>query len=200
MLNSLQLPVKKRITFLLLSFLIVILPFIPCASGFEYGISPSELNFNGKMGEKICKNVRVFTSIDEISISVEDKWVLESNAEKNINYYLNNSSDLNIALDYERNFTLKKEKEIIICLESKDSGKFKGVLIFQALDGSLNLGIWLNVDILESKKANNLSDIDVNDIANYGKINLVKIFLPMTLFNISLLLALLFVYSKKKKD
>lgn len=191
MLNSSQLLDKYRI--ILLCLIIILLN--PYVYAFEFGISPSELNFQGKQGEEICNNVKIFSSLDEINIALEDKWAVNVNASKNLNEYLMDSDDLDIVMDYEKDFILNKEREMSICLKSGDYGKFKGVLFFQALDSSLNIGIWLNADITKDNLASRITGYSIRDLESY---NSMKVFLPLTVFNLLLLLLLFFVYSKKK--
>ena len=81
-------------------------------SAFEFGVSPSELNFQGKEGEKICKNVKIFSSIDGINIAIEDKWTTQKDSSKNLNEYLMDSNELKINMNYERDFLLNNEREI----------------------------------------------------------------------------------------
>jgi len=196
--NSLQSLIKHVLKFLFLFYLITIFLLNSYVSAFEFGVSPSELNFNGKAGEEICKNIKIFSSINEINMVIEDRWSVKENANKDINNYLTNSNDLRIAINYERNFTLNQEKEINICLKSKDSGNFKGILIFQALDGSLNIGIWLNANISNPSKINKLTGFSISDF-NSNIDNSIKVFLPLTILNLFLLLGLLLVYFKKNR-
>ncbi|MEK6915803.1 MAG: hypothetical protein AABW89_04660 [Nanoarchaeota archaeon] len=191
MLNFLQLLDKYRI--ILLCLIIILLN--PYVSAFEFGIYPSELNFNGKQGEEICNNVKIFSSLNKINIALEDKWAINVNASKNLNEYLVGSDSLKIVMGYERNFILDNKKEISICLKSKNYGKFKGVLFFQALDSSLNIGIWLNANISKNSLASRITGYSIKDSENYDS---MKLFLPLTVFNLFLLLMLFFVYSKIK--
>src|SRR3989344_815500 len=196
--NSLQFLTKHVLKFLFLLYLMTIFLLNSHVSAFEFGISPSELNFNGKAGEEICSKVNIFSSLDEINLVIEDKWSTKENPNKEINNYITNSSDLRITLNYERNFILNQEKEINICLKSKDSGNFKGILIFQALDGSLNIGIWLNVNISNPSKINRLTGFSISDF-NSSIDNSIKVFLPLTILNLFLLLGLLLVYFNRNK-
>ena len=168
-------------------------------SAFEFGVSPPELDFQGSVGENICKNLRVFSSLDRIDIVVDDKWAKESNVGHNIGGYEISSADLSLTMDYEKNFILNKEREIKVCLKADESGEFKGVLFFQALDKSLNIGIWMNADISGNNQTNRLTGFDISDLENYNY-GPLKIFLPLTTFNLFLLLVLLAIaYRKKKK-
>ncbi|MEK6811241.1 MAG: hypothetical protein AABX96_01900, partial [Nanoarchaeota archaeon] len=167
---------RHKIIFLSLFYLISIFLSVSYVSAFEFGVSPSELNFNGKIEEKICNKVYIFSSFNEINMAIEDRWSTKNNTNKDINNYLTNSSVLRITIDYERNFILNKEKEINICLKSKDSGKFKGVLFFQALDGSLNIGVWLNANISNINKVNKLTGLSISNFNSYID-NSTKVFL-----------------------
>lgn len=197
--NSLQLLIKYKIKSIFLFCLITIFLSSSYVSAFEFGVSPSELNFQGRVEEKICNKVDIFSSLNEINMAIEDKWSIKDNTNKEINNYLTNSSDLRITIDYERNFILNKEKEISICLKSKDSGIFKGILFFQALGGSLNIGVWLNVNISNTNKVNKLTGFSISDFNSYID-NPIKMFVPLTILNLFLLLALLFMYSRKKRS
>ena len=194
MLNSSQLLDKYKIIFLL--FLSIFTLLSSYVSAFEFGISPSELSFQGVQGQEICQKVNLFSSLNEINIALKDKWSIESNPSKNLNDYLMESDDLKIILTYEQNFILNNQKEIKICLKSKDFGKFRGVLFFQALDRSLNIGIWLNADISKSNQASKITGFSINDSDINNSMNIV---LPITLFNLFLFFMLFFVYNKRKK-
>lgn len=197
MLNSLQLLGKYRIIFLLLLCFDIVFLSNSYVSAFEFGVSPSELNFQGKEGEEICKNVKIFSSLDGINIAIEDKWTTQKDSSKNLNEYLIDSNELKINMDYERDFLLNNEREIKICLKSKEAGEFKGVLLFQALDNSLNIGIWLNADISKTNQASKITGFSIKDL---DSLNSMNVFLPLTIFNLFLLFALLFVHHKRKKD
>ena len=197
MLNSLQLLDKYRIIFLLLLCFDIVFLSNSYVSAFEFGVSPSELNFQGKEGEEICKNVKIFSSLDGINIAIEDKWTTQKDSSKNLNEYLMDSNELKINMNYERDFLLNNEREIKICLKSEIDGKFKVILFFQALDNSLNIGIWLNADISKTNQASKITGFSIKDLDGFNPIN---IFLPLTSFNLFLLLALLFVHYKRKKN
>lgn len=193
--NSLQWLAKHNQIIILLLSLNAILLCTPYVSSFEFGVSPSELNFQGKTDEKICQKASVFSSIDKINISLEDRWTNDEKANKIIDKYILNKEALYIKMTYERNFILNKEKEIDICLISKYSGNFRGILFFEAINGSLSIGIWLNADISSNIKTNKITGFSVLNSEDY---NLIKIPLIVTAFNLFLLLGLMFIYLKRK--
>lgn len=188
--NSLQPPAKLFIQTFCTIFII-----LSNTSAFEFGVSPSELNFDGKENQKICKSVSVFSSLNKINISLEDKWAENENANKNINLYSISNEELNLELEYEKNFILNRKKEIDVCLTSKNAGNLKGILIFEALNKSLSIGIWINVNVSKNNKASKITGFSVLNSDNF---NVIKIPLVITTFNLFLLLSLIFFYSRRK--
>jgi len=196
MLNFLQSLSKSRIIFLWLLFFEVIFLSSSHVSAIEFGLSPSEINFQGKEGEKICKDIKIFSTLDQMNIFVDDKWNIEADQIKNLDAYSTDSEELNIIISYEDEFLLNFDKEIKICLKSEEEGKYYGVLLFNAIGSSLSIGVWLNADISKNIQSSKITGLSIKDLSNLNPIN---VFLPITLFNLIALLMLFFVYYKRKK-
>ncbi len=193
MLDSLQ-PQRNPNLIIILSFSIEVLMLLSLTSAFEFGISPAELTFEGLEGEEICKGVKIFSSLNQIDIDLMDKWTLEKYS-KEISKYGLGSNDLNLKLNYPDKISLGNKRDLKICLNSEDAGNFKGVLIFQALDKNLNIGLWLNANISKKSEASKITGFSINESGTLGSVN---IFMPLTILNLFLLLGLFFIYKRKK--
>lgn len=194
MLDSLQ-PQRNPNLIIILSFGIEAFMLSSLTSAFEFGISPAELTFKGLQGEEICNQIKVFSSLDQIDMNLIDKWTSEKSS-KEISKYTLNSKDLNLDLNYNNKLILGREKNLKICLNSEDAGNFKGVLIFQALDKNLNIGLWLNANISKKREASKITGFSINES---GTLSSTNIFIPLTILNLLLLFGLFFIYKRKKR-
>jgi len=168
----------------------------------EFGVSPPSLDFEMLKGDMSCKEARVVSSLNNLPIRVDDKWIKDAESSE-IGDFVYNAKELNIEIRYEKSFLVESEKVIEICLIGNEAGKYKGVLLFEALNGSLSIGSWLNVNIngendnLAGKGITGLFAKDFENISSE-----IKGLIPVISFNIFLfvvLIVLLVELGKKRK-
>ncbi len=116
------------------------------------GISPTEINFEGNAGERICRNVDIFSKDYLGQIDVKDKWA-KGGAGKNADKYTLTRQELGIGLSYNERFNLENQSTQEICLASEGEGSFNGLLLFSAADSNIEVGVWINA-YLGGKKSN----------------------------------------------
>ena len=135
-------------SFIFLLFFIFLCNFV---SSIELSISPSQIDFNAKTNQESCKEITISTIKNSILIG-SDRW-----AEKNIvqrNFFLHNlsSKDLDIKINYPTNLKVDEITNAKICIVSKNSGIYHGLLLYKTQNSSAGVGIWMNLNITESEK------------------------------------------------
>lgn len=169
---------RKEILFFILFFSLSIV------NASDLGIYPDELNFNGDIGEKICKEAIVFSS-ERISIELEDYWA-EGEAGREVAKYYQKSEFKGIEISYPERFYFKDKKEVKVCITGNIAGKFNGLLMFRG--ENVGIGTWIKVNIHRSV----LSKITGNTIYDLGEGNMIGMMLFFTFILLMILGYLLF--------
>ncbi|MEK6893603.1 MAG: hypothetical protein AABX07_05375 [Nanoarchaeota archaeon] len=123
--------------------LFVFLLIVKISSAVEFGISPPELIFEANAQEETCENLTFFSSYENLSLILSDKWAPKGKQTKNPLDYISNSSDLKISISYPKAITAQKENLIPICISAERKGIFRGMLILEA-EQSLMLAAWIH--------------------------------------------------------
>lgn len=182
------------ITKIILS-VILILFLIVFVSATKLGISPAKIEIKGETGNKICKNVYLFSDYDGYLIG-KTKWA-KSGGKDFRNYNLD-AENLYMGVEYPRRINVSDKKEIEICLIAEKPGDYYGALVYSTENGSAGIGTWIYANILgeeiEQEKVISLTGKVIN---NSGK-NLdnslnIKLMSILSTINLSLFLFLLVV-------
>lgn len=125
---------------LLSSSLIIIL--LPLCVGLELGVSPSSINLEGNVNEKICTN---FTIYSDSSQWVKISMYLSDREGRNLNDYNLNSAKKGIKFygGGSVNAPIKRE----ICFEGNRGGSYNGLVKFEFINGLVEVGSWVVLDI-----------------------------------------------------
>ena len=118
-----------------------------CAN--EIGISPAKIDFSGKIGDVICKEITLFTQDKEV-LSGGDRWSAKDSRE--LGDYNLRADELGIEIDYIKSIEFKGSQNVEVCIQGLESGVYYGALIYQV--DSAGVGTWIKVNISgdENKK------------------------------------------------
>ncbi len=195
-----QINMKKIILFLILVCLIQII------SAAQLKLSPTYLNLNGNVNEKICGNVEIYSSFEGFLIS-DTKW--SEIKSKDIKKYKRSSLDSNIETYFSDKIKVVNSKNNeIFCFVFKKGGDYYGALILSSEDKLFGIGIWIDAKIYGGNNTEEkIKDMGEEKISLTGKViddsnensnNSLKIKLMgvLSAINLSYLLFLLFVKRK----
>lgn len=145
--------VSGKIFLFLVVFIAIILSLNILSSVFAYnlGIRPTEVKFEGKINERICKNVTLISGDYKGQMIAEDRWAEKSIFVRDFKAHNLTSSLIGIDIVYSKEFNIQNEKDISVCLNSKFSGLFHGLLIFTTKGGNIGVGTWLNIRIADGE-------------------------------------------------
>ncbi len=186
-------------------FTVIILIFLlNIVHAVSMGISKSELDFYGNLGEKVCKKIYLYSN-SETGLISEDKWSMGNS--RKLSDYKYSSNDFNIIIEYPHNISIYEKKEINVCIIGNQDGRYYGVLIYKQpkmigvgtwLDITIGNGINPNKPINQSIKNNIISLIGftVNDENN--KVSINRNILVLNLIFLTAILLLLLIYLKRK--
>lgn len=141
MLDSLQFQYK----FFLFIFSAIF--FISASYALELGISPPILNFEGKSGNEICREFRIFSDREGLSLRLDDKWANKNSFSRDIKDYNYNGEKFGIETEYYGRVILDKEYLGEICIKAKNKGPYYGLLEVNSENGNVGLGSWMAVNI-----------------------------------------------------
>jgi hypothetical protein len=179
----------------LLIFLIIFL--IYNVSATNLGISPGNLEFNGSINEKICRNITIKTDTNGTLIG-EVRW-LEGDIEKrDIKEYKKDSID-GINIDLPKMISnISGIQNIEVCIISKNPGIYYGSIIYKTQDSYAGVGSWIKVDISNKKERKNeyLSGAIVSLVSK--KYSTFEVLLIMSFFVLFFILYYLYDIYKKK--
>lgn len=168
-------------------FIFILIIFVKTT--FAMAASPPELFFNGSINENICKSI---TLNGTENIIILDRWVKDKEKTKDLSQYNIKSEDLKLNFNYLNQFYLEGHKSINICLNSKRTGEYFGVLLIQSREKPVGLGIWINAKItsLEEEKVSLINSNVIKE--NETQVNpKIVIFLLIILILLSVLVYLL---------
>ena len=132
-------------------FLVMLIFLINFVSANEIGISPAKIDFIGKVGDAICKEITLFTKDKEV-LSGEDRWSAKDS--KELKDYNLRADEFGIEIDYIKSIEFKGSQNVEVCIRGLESGFYYGALIYQV--DSAGVGMWIKVNISgdENKKTN----------------------------------------------
>ena len=182
MLDSSQLPLKRIL------FLVIGLFFISSSLALELGISPPILNFKGETGNEICREFKIFSDKEGLSLRLDDKWADKNILSKDINDYHYNEKKFGIGTEYYDRIIVDKEYLGKICIKAKNKGVYYGLLEVNSQNGNVGLGSWMIINITENKRFRPITgkviEQGFNKGLNWGIFYLVALMLSLliTLF------------------
>ena len=167
---------------------------LPYVSAYTLGIGPTQINFVGDVGERVCKEVRVFSSNYYGVIISENRWAKEGVFSRALIAHTLSADKLNLTVEYEQVFNLSGEKNLGICIRGEKPGAYHGIFLFKTMDGNVAVGGWTNVNITGSIINNNLNDYNSSTSLtgfSIGKIGEYSQFIMLSWITTVLLLVLL---------
>lgn len=105
----------------------------------EIKVSPEQINFTGQINKEYCKNIEIYSSS---LILIEDRWAEKGFTNRDFIKHKFSSSDLNLEIKY-KNKTFQTDS-FEVCLKSKNSGVYHGLLLFRENNSNNGVGIWIN--------------------------------------------------------
>ena len=185
MLDSSQLPLKRIL------FLVIGLFFISSSLALELGISPPILNFKGETGNEICREFKIFSDKEGLSLRLDDKWADKNTVSKDINDYIYDGKKFEIETKYYNKVILDKEYLGEICIKAKNRGIYYGLLKVNSENGNVGLGSWMIINVTEGNVIT-LEGIQKRVIENHFDFFIyLGIFLLIALFALILIFYLL---------
>ena len=170
------------------------------------GISKSELDFYGNLGEKVCKKIYLYSNSETVLIS-EDKWSMENS--RKLSDYKYSSNYFNIIIEYPYNVSIDERKEINVCIIGNQDGRYYGILIYKQ-PKMIGVGTWLDITIgnginpdkpINQSIKNNIISLIGFTINDENKVSINQNILVLNLIFLTvILLLLLIVYLKRKKS
>lgn len=201
MLNLLQLKDNCKLIIFFYFFIIV---FMQESLAMEFGISPSSIEIYADKDEVICKNIEIFSSVNNLSLVLNDKWSSENGFEYDLNKFIYTPSEVDIETNYTRFFNLKDKNNVEICFTAGKEGFYRGILLFESSEGSLSIGCWINMYVnsgIQEEKSGFLTGSVIDDLINFNgsdKNNISFYFAVLSSFLLVVLTILLFKLKKVK--
>jgi len=124
------------------AILLTFILFIGCASAFQIGVYPAEINISSNVGERNCFGVGILTSTN-VSIKIGDRWAGEGIKPNGLKDYNLTASDLGLEVYHADNIYVDKEKSLEICILAHRGGNFRGGLLFSS--GAYGVGNLINI-------------------------------------------------------
>jgi hypothetical protein len=112
--------------------------------GIEIGMSPNEIDFNGRANEAICRSFKLYSDGD-IRFIGETRW--STSGERNLNEYNLDERDIRVNVSFPRIIEIFRNKTGEICIIAKQRGKYSGALLYRAESYSAGVGSWIKADI-----------------------------------------------------
>lgn len=139
---------------MLLRYIIVMVVFvliIDFSSAYGLGLSPAELGFDINSKNKSCSKIVLISQDYRGDIAVSDVW------DDGSGNYSFNAGDNGLKVSYTKEFSVVRKKTLNVCVSGKQDGSFKGFLLFKALNGSLEVGgkLFVNVSGMNAGAADN---------------------------------------------
>lgn len=162
-------------------FLIIICTIL-CISfcfALNFGISPQKIELTGKTNEIICKDFSVLGDNQSI-FQGTIKW--SKTLTNNLIDYNLSSSDLRISYNFPE---LTNPGKYEICLSTKISGIYYGVLMYRLKDSPYGIATWIELKINQNHETSFLSGEIIQEI---NPINLSLLVLVITLLLIFIIL------------
>jgi hypothetical protein len=184
----------------LLSFFIIVLLFENFSSALEIGISPSEIEFDVKEGEILCKGINLFSD-KEVSVSSIDYWT-NGGKSRSLGDYFIKPEDFDISLDYPSRFSFNESDKINVCLTGIRGGIFYGALIFDIEGTNKGIGAWIRAVVRSEKESGPI--ISSNVIRDFdfpaGDNKNILVFLCFEVCFLIILLGFLILIVKRRKN
>ncbi len=192
MLDSLQLHLK------LILFLFIGIFFISLTFALELGMSPPILNFKGEGGNEICREFKIFSNREGLSLRLDDKWTNKNSFSKDIKDYSYNREKFGIEMEYYSRVVVDREYVGEICIKAKNEGIYYGLLSVNSENGNVGLGSWMVVDVGDESKRikldKSISGLVLGENFYAGFFNILPFILLISM--VFLCLILLFLMSR----
>ena len=195
---------NKKIIFIIMIFLML----MNSIFALKIGISPSKLEFNRDVNEKVCKKVILYSN-QNVDLIGEVRW--GNKISSNFNDY-NLTGNLNLKIDYKKKINVKSKESVNVCVTVLKSGVYYGVLVYRSEEGYGGVGSLMVINIsggdFEDERGNEIGDEKLGGISfitggivgekkDNGNI---RIFLSLSFVVLILVLIwMLFRYNKMKR-
>lgn len=141
--------------FLFLLFLIFVFNLVSAST---LSISPTQIDFVGKINEEICNKITLKS--DSLGNLIgEDRWAKESEIKRKFLLHNLSSEKLGLKLNYNRLLVSTSFTQQEICIKGKFPGVYHGLLLYKIGGSPTGVGIWMNVSLI---KRNSLARITGN--------------------------------------
>ncbi len=152
---------KFKPLFFTFSIILSIIFFTNFSSAVQIGISPPQLEFKANLGEKVCKEMFLFSEQKE-KFTGSDTWTNLEDDFKNIKKYNKNSSFFKINLEYKKELTFKEKADLKICISGNNPGEYYGAIIYST-NKSVAVGSWINLKVYGNDNFNKDFDKNINE-------------------------------------
>jgi hypothetical protein len=154
-------------------------------------VSPTEVHFEGKAGEKICENVSVFCNG---VVFIENRWAV--NESRSFSDYKSDSSFFGLDMIYDNNFFVFNYTEKTICVKADKEGFYSGILLLRLKDSNEGVGVWMDVNVSEGEDVfEKISGFIIEERNDSERIIKILFFVSFLLL---LFLLRLLIYFKKR--
>jgi len=172
----------------------MIILLISFVSASEIGISPSKLEFSGKVGEVICYDITLIADDKEVLIG-KDRWSLRDS--KELNDYNSRADEFGIEIDYIKSIEFKGSQDVEVCLRAIEPGIYYGALVYQA--GSAGVGTWIRVTISEDREKTETGNAGITGkVINENNSGIFVLAFGEVLFLVIIFILLIFIIRKRR--
>ncbi len=166
-------------------FIFYFIFFISLTSAVTLSMSPPQIDFLGKTGEKLCADVTITTD-GFYEVLGEDLWAQEGYFERKLSSHKLPSENLSLEINYPKQTIVNNKTLAEVCIKGKNQGNFHGLLLYQVKDKPIKIGIWINVS-LEKNDILKITGHSINVTKEFVKSNSL-IVIAFVLFVVFLLL------------
>lgn len=136
----------------ILFFYFILFILVSTSSAATLTLSPPQLDFYGNTQELICKEFKI--KVDGMqTLTNKVLWAKEGFIERKLNEHNLKGDNLGIELSVQSPIIVDEESIQKICIKSNSPGNFHGILLYKIYNKPIQVGLWLNLSIKETKKS-----------------------------------------------
>lgn len=174
------------------SVFILLIFLLPFCSAVTLGISPEKIDFSADENQKICCNFSVIGNNGGIFLG-EIKWSKIDSG--NIYDYNLSSESLGINASFPQEAAPGKYQ---LCLISKQSGNYYGILRYKLENSSYGVGTWIELHVSNNNFVKNLLSVTGNAIG--GSLSVAGIWASSVVLLLAFLILLIIRTKKFKRE
>ncbi len=156
---------------IILSFVIFLADF---SSAIEFGISPDTMNFEGSIGEDICRN---FSLIGSKELIFNGTILWSENNTKIIPNYLIHSNTISLEATYPQETGPGRYK---VCIRGNESGEYYGALFYRIENTNYGIGAWIYLNLRDN--GYRYHNLIIGNVINVDTLNKGLTAYPLLLF------------------